>query len=86
MDLALKNFNNGGERAKNVRGTMGKKAPFIWGHKMWPLGLKSSQPRQIGLGPSWLGRSHRWPAWAWPEPGLGWPNYRKTPNTKMNIF
>ena len=27
------------EREKLVE-TMGKKAPFIWGHKIWSLGLK----------------------------------------------
>ena len=46
--------------------TMGKKAPFIWSHKMWPLGLKKlpaltarpgaglagQEPEAAGLGPA----------------------------------
>ena len=70
--------------------TMGKKAPFIWGHKIWSLGLKkltapTARPR-AGLGPAWLGRNPKRPALARPEPGLGWPNCRKISNTKTNIF
>ena len=78
------------ESYKKVGGTMGKKAPFYMEPQMWPLGTKknsapTARPR-AGLGPAWLGRNHKRPALARPELGLGWPNCRKTSNTKTNIF
>ena len=72
--------------SKNV----GEEGPFYRGAQKVAVGGEKVLPRVPGLGPAWPARNQNSikgrQQGGRPEPGLGWPNCRKTPNTKTNIF
>ena len=81
--------NNGGERGKIELQVVGKnwgRRPLIRGSKRSHWRGKGEAAPLPGLGPALARPGSAGTRSGRPEPGLGWPNCRKTSNTKTNIF